>query len=106
MADSPLAVYPKILAISQQMAALAKAENWDALVASEGERACSELLHAVADDYSTATDRSAFRKRIAPIKNQGAKDNHVPSDQPGGTPAAYLQGAIHRRIPGVRIIIV
>ena len=39
MQNMVLAVYPKILAISQQMAEFAKAENWDALVAAERERA-------------------------------------------------------------------
>ena len=39
MQNTALAVYPKILAISQQMAEFSKAENWDALVATERERA-------------------------------------------------------------------
>lgn len=39
MQNTALAVYPKILAISQKMAVLAKTESWDALVISERERA-------------------------------------------------------------------
>ena len=66
MLNIALAVYPKILAISQQMAAFAKAENWDALVASERERAA--LIEQLPNPASTLANNEA--RQVAGMINE------------------------------------
>ena len=66
MLNTALAVYPKILAISQQMAAFAKAENWDALVASERERAA--LIEQLPNPTSTLAANEA--RQLAGMINE------------------------------------
>lgn len=74
MQNTVLAVYPKILAISQQMAAFAKAENWDALVASERERAA--LIEQLPTPASTLAANEA-RQLAGMISEVMAQDATV-----------------------------
>ena len=78
MQNTALAVYPKILAISQQMAAFAKAENWDALVASERERAALiEQLPNPASTLATNEARQVARMINEIMAQEAAVREHV-----------------------------